>query len=100
MFQRLKGFVVRPTVRRRLIVGGLVVVGLWIAFFDSHSLLKRLQYVQEKRSLAAEVENLRQTNEVLEENIRHGLTDELVEKVAREQYGMRRAGETVYPVEE
>jgi len=99
MLHRLNALITSPVLRRRLIVAGLLVLGVWIGFLDSHSILKRVQYAQERSSLQAEVEQLRQANEELEVRISRGLTDEVVEEVAREDYGMRRAGETVYPVE-
>lgn len=78
---------------------GLVVAAVWIAFFDSHSLLRRVQYYYEYRTLAAENEQLQAAIEDLERRVSAEPSDEVVEEVAREQYGMRRPGERVYPVE-
>ncbi len=87
-----------PTLRRRLAFVGLVAVALWFAFFDGSSVLKRVQYAQERAALTEEIRELEAANAALETRIEAGLSDALVEEVAREQYGMRRAGETVYPV--
>lgn len=84
---------------RRLLVAALVLAVVWVVFLDSHSLLRRGQLMRERAVLQAEIEQLRAENEVLEDRIERGLSNEVIEQVAREQYGMRRAGETVYPVE-
>lgn len=83
--------------RRRIIVGAGVLVFVWIAFFDSHSLERRIGWWQERNTLAEENDALRDRIHAIEASIEHGLTDEDVERIAREQYGMRRPGETVYP---
>lgn len=85
--------------RKRLVLIGLALVALWVFFLDSHSVLKRLQMTYERRVLQAEVETLQAENEELQDRLRTGITDDIVEEVAREQYGMRRPGEVVYPVE-
>lgn len=77
---------------------GLVVAAVWFAFFDSHSLVQRIQYYSEAHTLSTENARLQAENGTLQRALEAGLSDEVVEKVAREQYGMRRAGETVYRV--
>lgn len=88
-----------PVLRRRLLVLGLAVAAVWIALFDSHSLMRRVQYYYEYRTLASENAQLQAEIEALEERVRAAPSDEVIEEVAREQYGMRRPGERVYPVE-
>lgn len=100
MPSRLRSFFTSPALRRRLLLAGLAGLAVWLLLLDSHSILKRAQYARERSALQEEVARLRDANEVLEARIRAGLTDDVVEEIAREQYGMRRAGETVYPVEE
>lgn len=99
MPSRLHTALTSPALRRRLLMLGLVVAAVWIAFFDSHSLLRRVQYYYEYRTLAAENEQLQAAIEDLERRVSAEPSDEVVEEVAREQYGMRRPGERVYPVE-
>jgi cell division protein FtsB len=89
----------RHPLLRRLTWAGVAVALLWVAFFDGHSLLKRARYVHERSVLRQEVRALQAENEAIAERLAIGLSDEVVEEVAREQYGMRRPGETVYPVE-
>ncbi|MEM1042776.1 MAG: septum formation initiator family protein [Bacteroidota bacterium] len=86
--------------RRGLLLLGLAVAAVWFAFFDSHSLVQRVRYYAEAQALAAENTRLQEANRALERDLDAGLSDEVVEQVAREQYGMRRPGETVYPVKE
>lgn len=84
---------------RWLLIGGVALLLVWIAFFDSHSLLKRYRWHQEYEQLAAENEDLRQAIQTLERKLEQPLSDEVVEKLAREAYGMKRPDETVYPIE-
>lgn len=99
MPNRLHQMLVSARLRRRLLLLGLLVAAVWIAFFDSHSLLHRVQYYYEYRTLAAENAQFQAEIDELERRVSAAPSDEVVEEVAREQYGMRRPGETVYPVE-
>lgn len=85
--------------RRRLLGVALVGLALWVAFFDSHSILRRVGYARELDRLSVENEQLEAENQTLSEQIERGLDDETLERVAREEYGMRRPGERVYRVE-
>lgn len=85
---------------RRLLLAAVVLLAVWVLFFDSHSVIKRLRWHREYTELSAENEHLRQEIDVLEDRLDDPLSDEVVEQIAREEYGMRRPGETVYPVEE
>lgn len=90
----------KPTLRRKLILVGLLLLAAWITFFDSHSLVKRVRWHHEVNTLTAENKRLRLEADQLTARLREGLSDEVVEQIAREQYGMRRAGETVYRVKQ
>jgi len=85
---------------RWLLVGLTAGALVWITFFDSHSLLRRYQWHQEYEELAQENEQLRQDIQRLETQLDQPLSDEVVERIAREEYGMKRPGEIVYRVEE
>ena len=85
---------------RWLIVGAGVVLLIWITFFDSHSLLKRYRWHQEYEAVTAENEALRQRIQALEEKLGQPLSDDVVERIAREEYGMKRPGETIYRIRE
>ncbi|MEX1055819.1 MAG: septum formation initiator family protein [Rhodothermales bacterium] len=86
--------------RRRLAAGAILFMGMWLAFFDSHSFMKRISWHRDYSALQEENAALAAEIERLEREVDRGLSDEMVEKIAREHYGMRRDGETVYPVEE
>lgn len=79
-------------------IAGLILGG-WILFFDSHSLLKRMTWYHEYRQLSTENEMLAAEIAHLESTLTQPLSDEVIEQIAREQYGMRKPGETVYRVD-
>lgn len=82
---------------RRWMIGGIAcAVLIWIAFFDSHSLLQRYRWHQERNQLAAENDELREDIQRFRQELDRPLTDSLVERIAREEYGMKRPDETVY----
>ena len=85
--------------RRRALLLGLAALAVWVAFFDSHSVLRRVGYARELDRLTVENERLAAENESLSAQLERGLDDATLERVAREQYGMRRPGERVYRVE-
>lgn len=85
--------------RFRLIAAGLLALAAWVLFFDSHSVIRRAGYARELSRLTAENARLEAENVVLARQLEQGLNADIVERVAREQYGMRRPGERVYRVE-
>ena len=84
--------------RWHLLLALILLIGIWLAFFDSHSLLKRYRWHQERELLHRENQALQQRIDVLDSKLKKGLSKEDVERIAREQYGMRRPGETVYRI--
>jgi cell division protein FtsB len=88
----------RPGLRRKLVVLGLAALAVWVGLLDSHSVWRRVAYYRELSGLTDENARLRAENDALAAQVRAGLSPATVEEVAREQYGMRRPGETVYPV--
>lgn len=87
--------------RLRVWLTAAVVLGLlvWLAFFDSHSLTRRITWHQELSRLSEENAVLREQINMLEDGLEAAPSASVVEQIAREQYGMRRPGETVYRVE-
>ncbi len=72
---------------------------IWFGFVDSYSLLTRFELYSQKKDLKQKIEQLSVSTENLENRINHLNNDaQLLEKIAREEYGMRKPGETVYKV--
>ena len=85
----------------RILLVMLLFLGLtWFVWFDSFSLVRRVRWQQEYVLLQEENARLREEISVLESKLASPPSDETIEKIAREQYGMRREGETVYRIEE
>ena len=85
----------------RLLLIGLVFAGLlWFAWFDSYSLIRRGKWQRDYEQLVEENMQLRSEIAELQSMLENPPDDETIEKIAREQYGMRRDGETVYRTEE
>lgn len=86
--------------RTRWILAALGAAALlWVAFFDSHSLLRRAMWHHELAEMRAANAALQADIERLERQVTTVGSDAVVERVAREQYHMRRPGETVYRIE-
>ena len=85
----------------RLLLIGLMFAGLlWFTWFDSYSLIRRANWQREYEELVEENMQLRSEIAELQSMLENPPSDETIEKIAREQYGMRRDGETVYRIEE
>ena len=85
----------------RLLLIGLMFAGLlWFTWFDSYSLVRRAKWQREYEELVEENMQLRSEIAELQSMLENPPSDEAIEKIAREQYGMRRDGETVYRIEE
>ena len=80
---------------------GLFLAGalVWVLFFDSHSLWQRYQWHQELEATKQENATLRKDIERLHIQLDRPLSDSAVVRIAREEYGMKKPGETIYRVE-
>lgn len=92
--------------RRRLsplLLIGSAIAAVWLllqfVWFDSYSWIRYRDWQKEHAELLEE--NARLQAEIIELRtlLETPPSDEVIEKIAREQYGMRREGETVYRVE-
>lgn len=82
-----------------LILGGFVVV--WFTFIDTYSVWTRIQLEQRQQELKTKKENLKSKTLILKQKIEDLQTDPLLfERIAREEYGMKKKGETVYKIKE
>ncbi len=79
------------------ILAGFLV--LWFGFLDNYSIYTRYQLHQEKAELKREIEQLRTETELLETQINQLHTDSFhFERIAREEYGMKKPGEVIYEI--
>ena len=73
---------------------------LWFLFFDTHSLYTKFQLESQKKELIERTEEYREKTAELEQKIEELENNpELVEKIAREDYGMKKPDETVYKIQ-
>lgn len=80
-----------------LVLGGFVVI--WFAFIDTYSLWTRYELSERKKDLKIKTTQLEAETERLKQQIRDLKNDPaLLERIAREEYGMKKEGETVYKV--
>lgn len=79
------------------ILVGFVVI--WFAFFDSYSIYTKYQLNSQKNDLIERTHELEVKTETLTEKISELENNaDLLEKIAREEYGMRKPNETVYKI--
>lgn len=72
---------------------------IWFVFLDTYSLTTRVLLTKEKSDLIRKTEQLRTETIELEKRIADLKNDsELLERIAREEYGMKKPNETVYRV--
>lgn len=71
----------------------------WFTFIDSYSLKTRWDLHTQKKELKERTIELNEQSEELKVKIENLDSDPaLLEKIAREEYGMKKPGETVYKV--
>ena len=82
-----------------LILGGFLVV--WFMFIDTYSIWTRIKLSQRKAELKAKKERLKTETLILKKKIEDLQTDPfLLERIAREEYGMKKEGELIYKIKE
>ena len=85
---------------KKILLGllGLVLV-IWFLFVDVYSLKTRWDLGQQKKDLIQKTEELKSESETLEHDIQKLENNpDLSEKIAREEYGMKKPGEKVYKI--
>ncbi|MEX2585617.1 MAG: septum formation initiator family protein [Balneolaceae bacterium] len=87
--------------KRSFLIAILVAFGtVWFLFIDTYSLYTRYELSQRKGDLQERIEQLKEETLELEEDLeRLEKSPDLLERIAREEYGMRKPGETVYRIE-
>lgn len=82
-----------------LIMGGFIIV--WFTFIDTYSLLTRYQLNERKEDLKQKTQQLEAETAELKDKIEDLRSDSaLLERIAREEYGMRKEGDVVYKIRE
>lgn len=82
-----------------LLLGGFVFI--WFMFIDTYSIWTRVELMQRKSELKAKTEKLEAETKILKQKIEDLKNDPaLLERIAREEYGMKKEGETVYKIKE
>lgn len=72
---------------------------VWFVFIDTYSLATRFQLESRKKELIERTAETEMKTSELEQKIEDLKNNpDLLEKIAREEYGMRKPGETVYRV--
>lgn len=84
--------------RRTILLGIGSLILVWVTFFDSHSLWSRYTFHRQRIELQNENALLKAEIERLEKRLSAPLTDEDVIRIAREEFGMSRESEVVYPL--
>ncbi len=81
-----------------LFLGGIIVI--WMLFFDTYSIWTRYSLSQEKKELIHKTHQLETETKQLKQQIKELKQDtSLLNRIAREKYGMHKEGEKVYKVE-
>lgn len=82
-----------------LILGGFIFI--WFAFIDTYSLWTRIELSQRKAELKEKKQQLQKETLILKKKIKNLESDPfLLERIAREEYGMKKEGENVYKIKE
>lgn len=72
----------------------------WFLFFDTHSLLTKVQLEIQKKELIERTKEFEERTAELEKKIDDiQKNPDLLEQIVREDYGMRKPNETVYKIE-
>lgn len=80
-----------------MVLGGFVLI--WFAFIDTYSLWTRAELYNQKNDLIQKTEQLEAETAKLKQQINNLKNDPaLLERIAREEYGMKKEGETVYKI--
>lgn len=72
---------------------------VWFAFLDTYSIATRARLSRDKADLVRKTEQLKAETADLEKKIANLRNDSaLLERIAREEYGMKKPNETVYRI--
>lgn len=88
-------------IKRHLVVGGVILfVIIFISVFSDYGLINSIKYNNKKTNLSTKVQQIKfQKDSLLELEQKLKYDTSLIEKIARERYGMIKDGETIYFIE-
>ncbi|MEX0680763.1 MAG: septum formation initiator family protein [Balneolales bacterium] len=79
----------------------LLMLIIWFGFIDTYSIRTRIQLHNEKQELIEATDHLLEETSKYQNRIQNLESNpELLERLAREEYGMRKPGETIYRIQE
>jgi len=99
MIRFLSEALVRLFGNRRVLIGLALLALLWLTFLDSHSIVRRARWHIQAHQAVETNTQLRTEIEQLRAEIKDGISDADIERIARTQYGMSRPGEVVYRIQ-
>lgn len=95
-----EGSVIKRVLRSKVFVIGAVLVFVVMAYFLSRVIAKKYEVAQEIKAIKERRETLVKENQRLQDMLAYLKTDSYQEKVARENLGLQKPGETVVAIEE
>lgn len=92
--------IIRRLSRKSVIIGGVLgIPAILYVVFGSHGIVQRIQLQDRISQLQQQIEAVKADNDRLKLEAKALESDpKMIEKVAREKYGMSREGETVYRI--
>jgi cell division protein FtsB len=85
--------------RKLIVILSLFVVLIYLAVFGNKGIIQRVKLEKEKKQLEHQlIEEVKRTDELQKEIENLHNSDETIEKVAREKYGMTKDGEKIYKI--
>jgi len=87
--------------RKRWIFGVIAILVLYFVLFSDSGIITRFSLESEKAELKEKITKAKMKSDSLKQSIEELKTSDLeIERVAREKYGMKKKGETIYIIEE
>lgn len=101
MKDRLKEFIANTKRRNQILAGLLISIVIVVIFFSDYGLIKRLSLYFRQSELEENINRQTAVKDSLQERIDLLKKDSsLIEKLAREKYGMKKPNETIILTEE
>lgn len=102
MTARINSIIRSNLKRRRLIIAAVIITPLLVyVLFSSRGVVTRFTLTFDKQHLQADIDRAKKIRDSLNLRIESLESDDkLIERIAREQYGMIKPGETVFVTEE